>query len=86
MEPHQYQVLCVSAEYPAFGSSQVAHDLGLNPQQVTPILGLLTRRGLVKRLDPVYGPKGWERAWAVTRLGRRRIASRERFLARIEAA
>lgn len=74
MEPHRELMLRTVAQWPAAGTSQVREAWGgrtkINSQMVTPILDWLVRHGYVKRLDPVFGPHGWERAWAVTRQGR----------------
>jgi hypothetical protein len=71
MEQYRIDVLRQGAEYPAFGTSQIRADLGgKSSPQVAPILNWLVREGYVKALDFVYGPHGWERAWAVTERGR----------------
>jgi hypothetical protein len=75
LSPVQRKVVAIAMGYPCFGTSQIRRDLGgLTSPQVAPILTGLVRKGILKRVNPhgngVYGPNGWEQAWAVRKEAR----------------
>jgi DNA-binding PadR family transcriptional regulator len=79
MEQYRKALLERGSMFPCFGTSQI--KVNQSSPQVTPILDWLVREGYVKRLDPVFGPNRWERAWAVTQKGREYLRESNRAAA-----